>query len=252
MSLPHTLAHATLDTIRQRFALTEVGDPFLPLVMAGGLEPLGAARVFGGNQVRWLVSVGLAFPSAGLDSHMLYAFMAPESPLPHFTLDAVLAGDHFALHLDLIPRVDLGAHLAYLDAVYQPLTGTFETAMRIAGLTPAQMTPRQRALMSPWMLAYRADAQAFAALAEPVGVYREHWCRLVEQGLPPELSAAFDPAALAERDRRNRAAIFDPAVDPVWGQVEHLLGADVGARLRAILRSPTVDEFYPQRRRQGS
>jgi hypothetical protein len=252
MSLARTLAHTTLDSIRRRFALTEVGDPFLPLVMAGRPEPLGAVRVFGGDQVLWLVSVGLAFPPAGLDSHMLYAFMAPESPIPHFTLDAVLAGDHFAMHLDLIPRVDLGAHLAYLDTVYQPLTGTFEKVTRLAGLTPAQLTPRQRALMSPWMLAYRADAQAFAALAEPVGVYREHWCRLVEQGLPPELSAAFDPVALTERDRRNRAAIFDPTVDPVWNQVEHLLGADAGARLRAILRSPTVEVFYPQRRRQGS
>jgi hypothetical protein len=173
---------------------------------------------------------------------MIYAFTAPESPIPHFTLDAVLTGEHFAFHLDLIPRVDLGANLAYIDAIHHPLTSEFEAARRIEGLTPAQITPRQCALMSPWMLAYRADEHAFAAIHGPVSAYLEHWSRLVERGLPPELGAAFDAATLAGRDQLNRAAIFNPAVDPVWAQVERLLGAETGAHLREILRSPLVEE----------
>jgi hypothetical protein len=241
MSLARELSHTTLDTIRRRFDMAEVGDPYLPLTVRGMPQPLGEARVFRGGRVTKLVYVGLAFPPAGLDSHMLYAFTAPESPIPHFTLDAVLAGEHFAFHLDLIPRVDLGANLAYIDAVHHPLTSEFEAAKRIEGLSPAQITPRQCALMSPWMLAYRADESAFAAIHGPVSAYLEHWSALVERGLPPEL-AAFDAAALAERDRRNRAAIFSPAVDPVWAQVERLLGAETGARLREILRSPFVEE----------
>ncbi|NTU78850.1 MAG: hypothetical protein HGA45_05510 [Chloroflexales bacterium] len=242
MSLAQELSHATLDTIRRRCDMAEVGDPYMPLVVRGMPEPLGAARVFRGDRVVKMVYVGLAFPPAGLDSHMIYAFTAPESPIPHFTLDAVLAGDHFAFHLDLIPRVDLGANLAYIDAVHHPLTDEFEATKRIEGLAPAQITPRQSALMSPWMLAYRADERAFAHIERPVGIYLEHWFGLVERGLPSGLGANFDPAALAGRDQRNRAAIFNPAVDPVWAQVERLLGAEVGERLREILRSPVVEE----------
>lgn len=242
MSLARELSHRTLDAIRQRCDMTEVGDPYLPLVVHGMPSPVGAARLFRGNRVVKMVYVGLAFPPAGLDSHMIYAFTAPESPIPHFTLDAVLAGEHFAFHLDMIPRVDIGANLAYIDAVHHPLTETFEAVRQLEGLSPARITPRQSALMSPWMLAYRADERAFAHIQEPVGAYLEQWFGLVERGLPPDLSADFDPATLAERDRRNRAAIFNPAVDPVWAQVERLLGAEVGARLREILRNPVVEE----------
>lgn len=242
MTMARDLSLATLDTIRRRFDLAEVGDPYIPLTVRGMPETLGAARVFCGNRVTKMVYIGLTFPPASLDSHMIYAFTAPESPIPHFTLDAVLAGDHFAFHLDLIPRVDLGMNLAYIDAVHHPLTGEFEAVKQIDGLSPAQITPRQCALMSPWMLAYRADERAFARIQEPVGIYLEHWFNLVEHGLSPELNADFEPAYLAERDRRNRAAIFNPAVDPVWSQVERLIGAEVGARLREILRSPLVEE----------
>ncbi len=239
MSLAKTLSHGTLEKIVSRFGLREVGAPYLTLSNPAFPQPLGACRVFGGERVHKVVYIGLSFPPAGLDSHMIFAFTPPDSLTPHFTLDAVLAGPHFAFHLDLIPRVDLGANLAYLNAAFQPLTPEFEAAKKIEGLTPAQLGPRQYAIMSPWMLAYRANEQAFANVAPHVDNYLAHWCQLVDTGVTVDVHGGLAPA---ERDRLNRAAIFNPEVDPVWAQIDRMLGAEVSARLREILRQPAVEQ----------
>ena len=42
---------------------------------------------------------------------------------------------------------------------------------------------------------------------------------------------------LADRDARHRAALFNPDVDPVWAQVDRLLGPDVSARIRDSLKT---------------
>ena len=63
-------------------------------------EPVGTVRLFSGGPIHKLVYIGLAVPMIGLDSHMVFAFTAPDSAVPHFTLDSVLAGPHFAFHLD--------------------------------------------------------------------------------------------------------------------------------------------------------
>ena len=233
MSLARELSLHTLDEIVQRCELRERGGPYLPL-------PVGGLRLFHGEGgVRRLVYIELA--TVGLDAHMIYAFTGAESPLPHFTLDAVHAGPGFAFHLDLVPRVDLGANPGYLEAVYEPLTPTFNAAREIEGLSPALLLPRQRALMSPWMLAHRADEAAFRGVEAPVAVYLEHWSRLLADGLPTLLTAGLfggEPELLAERDRLLRAAIFDPEVDPVWDMVTRLVGAEVGEAMRTILRDP--------------
>mgnify|MGYP000387933889 CR=1 FL=1 len=233
MSLARELSLHTLDEIVQRCELRERGGPYLPL-------PVGGLRLFHGDGgVRRLVYVELA--TVGLDAHMIYAFTASDSPLPHFTLDAVHAGPGFAFHLDLVPRVDLAANPAYVDAIYEPLTPTFTAAREMEGLSPAHLAPRQRALMSPWMLAHRADEPAFRGLDAPVEVYLEHWSRLLADGLSEALCSRLyggDAAALGERDRRLRAAIFDPEVDPVWDMVTRLVGAEVGEAMRAVLRDP--------------
>lgn len=235
MSLARELSVRTLDEIVSRCRLRERGGPYLPL-------PVGGLRLFHGDGgVRRLVYVELA--TVGLDAHMIYAFTASDSPLPHFTLDAVHAGPGFAFHLDLVPRVDLAANLEVVDAIYEPLTPTFNAAREMEGLSPAQLAPRQRALMSPWMLAHRADEAAFRGLDAPVEVYLEHWSRLLADGLPEALRSRLyggDAAALGERDRRLRAAIFDPQVDPVWELVTRLVGAEVGEAMRTILRDPEV------------
>ena len=171
-------------------------------------------------------------PAIGLDSHMLFAFTRPDSAVPHFTVDAVFAGGSYAFHLDLIPRVDLGANLAYLRQVYEPLTETFMGARGTTGLSPAALGPLQLALMSPWMLAYRADEAAFRAIDPFVDRYLEHWLGLLAGGVTTDVSAA----ALAARDAANRAAIFDPTVDPVWQQVSRLIGEGTSERVRGFLR----------------
>lgn len=232
MSLPAQLSLATLEKIQQRFGLTEIGAPHMTLTSPMSPAPVGSLRLFRGEHVHKMVYIGLTVPPIGLDSHMIFAFTVPDSPVPHFTLDSVLAGPYFAFHLDLIPRADLGANLAYLNAAFCPLTPIFEEAKRIEGLTPAQLGPVQYALMSPWMLAYRASESAFAQIQTPVYAYVEHWFGLVERGIPPEAIPAGD---FSHRDRLNRAAIFDPSVDKVWAQVARLVGAEMSERMRHIL-----------------
>ncbi len=240
MSLPAQFSHTALQAIQSRFGLTEIGAPRLTLTSPMSPAPVGALRVFTGAAVHKMVYIGLTVPPIGLDSHMIFAFTPPASPIPHFTLDAVLAGPYFAFHLDLIPRADLGANLAYLNAAFQPLTPTFDAAKSIEGLTPAHLSPRQYALMSPWMLAYRATEAAFAQIQAPVQAYLDHWASLVENGLPAEATPAGEAAHWAARDRANRAAIFDPSVDPVWHNVTRLVGAETAETLRQTLIQPDL------------
>jgi hypothetical protein len=241
MTQAKTLAIDTLSHLQEALRLEELrrpdGGPYVQLQAAHGGAPVGELRVYSGGPVSKLVYVGLTVAQLGLDSHMLFAFTQPTSAVPHFTLDSVFAGEHFAFHCDLVPRVDLGADLPYLDAAFHPLTERFLATQKIAGLSPAQLTPRQTALLSQWMLAYRADAAAFSAIAPVVREYADHWLGLCARGLDGHGTGE----ARAERDRKNRAALFNPDVDPVWARVDRLVGAETGERMRAILRSQSLD-----------
>lgn len=221
--------------------MREIGSPFKALNSPVG--QVGEVRVFAGEAVAKMVYISMTVPQFGLDSYMIFAFTPPDSPVPHFTLDSVLNAPDFAFHLDLIPRVDMGANLAYMDACFAPLTETYESAAQIEGLKPAKLGPRQYAIMSPWMLVYRANESAFEAIQAPVSAYLEHWASLVENGLPAEATEGVSGEALAERDRRNRAIIFNPAVDRVWAQVDRLLGAETSAQMRDVLINQTVESL---------
>lgn len=254
--LAKNLCDGTVDRIVERFDLDEVtaddGGPWRTLTspMAGGAA-VGHVRVLHGGPVHKLVKIGLEVEMIGLDSHMVFAFAAPDSAVPHFTLDSVQAPQGppgaradgeaatadlpstYAFHLDLIPRVDLGANLAYLDTVYGPLEKHVAASKDADGLTPAHLSTRQLAIMSPWMLAYRADADAFAGIDTWVNAYLDHWFDLCRDGGLDALDlASID---LAERDRRNRGAIFNPDVDPVWAQVAQLVGDDQAEEARHVL-----------------
>lgn len=242
MSLAQTLSQKTLNALIDRCQLTEIGEPYLTLTSPMSPHPVGQVRLFTGETVVKTVYIGLSVPPIGLDSHMIFAFTAPDSPLPHFTLDSVLAGPHFAFHLDLIPRVDLGANLAYINEVLHPLTPLVESARDIEGLSRAHLSPRQLAIMSPWMLAYRADEGAFAQIDGHVENYLEHWLTVIKEGITAETLASLSHTDFAERDARNRAAIFNPEVDPVWGQVTRLVGEETSAKMRALLNSQTLED----------
>jgi hypothetical protein len=245
MTAARTLSHSTLDKIQSHFGLSEIhnaeGDAYMPLSSPFGR--VGELRLFKGTAIHKMVYIGLSVAQFGLDSHMIFAFTSPDSPVPHFTLDSVMNGaDNFAFHLDLIPRVDLGATLPYIFHVYSPLDRQFSAAAQLEGLTPARLGPTQYAIMSPWMLAFRATAAAFDTIQPSVDHYLNHWIGLVEAGIPAEVVSGYTGEDFAERDRLNRAAIFNPEVDKVWAQVDRLLGAETSAVLRTILINQEVEE----------
>ncbi|WP_337879418.1 hypothetical protein [Rheinheimera sp.] len=238
LSLAQQLSDSTVDNIVAKYGMHEVlasdGGPFMTLVshlpMAQGA--VGKVRIFEGGPLAKLVTCSIVVPQIQLDSHMLYGFMPADSAVPHFTLDSVKAGEHFAFHLDLTPRVDLGAHTHYLNQVFWPLTDLFNAAEAIEGIEHAHISPRQRAIMSPWMLVHRATEPAFKTLFSHVAAYRDYWYDLVDKGVDSPVSAA----ELAARDKANRAAIFSPEIDPVWQRIEGLIGTPDSEQLRAILR----------------
>ena len=237
-SLSRKHMERALSTIVDRLKLREThgdaGGPLVPLSSQFG--PVGALRCFTGGPLSQVVTISSAVPPIGLDSHMLFAFTRPDSAVPHFTIDSVHTGQFYAFHLDLIPRVDLGENLAYIDEAFAPLTEANEAAKAIAGTEPAHLKLRQLALMSPWLLAFRADEDAFRKLAGPTDAYLGHWLKLVDSGLGPKAMENVDRAHLAVRDQRNKDFIFDPQVDPVWSQVARLVGEPVATELRRILR----------------
>lgn len=235
MTLAADLAFRTLDTLRERLNLTEhtnilLTSPAMP-------DPVGAVRVFAGEKIAKAVYIGMSVPFIKLDSHMIFAFTKADSAIPHFTLDSVNNDATYAFHLDLIPRVDLGANLEYIDEVYDGLTEKFEETSQIEGLTKAHLNPRQLAVMSPWMLVNRATPEAFEKIGDAVEFYLNHWFSLLEKGLSSEVSGQFSAESLTQRDSRNRAIIFNPDVDKVWGQVDRLVGAEMSEKMREILRS---------------
>lgn len=238
MSAAKSLSLNTLEKIQNRFKLEEIGSPFKPLMSQMG--PVGELRIFRGEKIRKMVYISMSVEAFGLDSHMIFAFTSPENSVPHFTLDSVMTGEEFAFHLDLIPRVDLGANVDYILEAFSPLDEVFAEAGKIEGLTPARLYPTQYAIMSPWMLAYRANVEAFTAIQDPVTKYLEHWFSLVGNGVT---DMGYSPEQLAARDQSNRDAIFNPKIDKVWAQVDRLLGAEVSAELQAVLKNQDVEEL---------
>jgi hypothetical protein len=241
-SLSQALWQRTLDRIVGELGLeeqlTDAGEPFLPLTCQAPMYEgsIGQVRRFTGGPLFQLVTSTIVVPPIGLDSHMLFAFMPSDSPVPHFTLDSVHAGDTHAFHLDLIPRLDLGSHLAYMDECFTPLTEAHDKGEAIAGLSRAQLSPRQHAIMSPWMLAHRATAEAFTAIDSAVNEYLDHWFSLVRNGISAAAVAGVDVETLVARDARNKAIIFNEDVDKVWQQIEPLVGREAVEAQIALLR----------------
>jgi hypothetical protein len=231
-SLSQALWQRTLDRVVGKFGLQEQlgenGEPYLPLTCHAPMYEgsIGQVRVFKGGPLFHLVTSTIVIPPIQLDSHMMFAFMPSDSAVPHFTLDSVRAGGHHAFHLDLIPRVDLGSRLAYMEECFTPLTEAHERGEAIEGLSKAALSPRQYAIMSPWMLASRANEEAFTAIDDSVDEYLDHWFGLVENGVSAESIEGISRDELVERDARNKAIIFNTDIDKVWEQILPLVGQD--------------------------
>ncbi|MBW9205570.1 hypothetical protein KV097_06380 [Mumia sp. zg.B17] len=243
VSLPEGLCRRTWERIVTERRLVEVtaddGSALRTLTSPMTPEPVGQVRVFVSEDeaepVAKLVYVGLAVEMIGLDSHMVFAFTRGGSPIPHFTLDSVQGQGTYAFHLDLIPRADLGTHLPYLDWAYEPLTETYEEVSTWSGLSKAAIGPRQNAMMSPWMLVNRADADAFVAIESAVTTYLEHWFGLLDAEVPSEVLADVEDTDLVARDARSRALVFSPEVDKVWAQISRLIGEESAEDVRTHL-----------------
>jgi hypothetical protein len=235
------LFNSALSNLTKALELQEVmgqdGGAWLPLMSHAPFHQgsCGQARLYTGSGIKKVLTCSITAPAIGLDSHMLFAFTPTDAGVPHFTVDSVQSGEQMAFHLDLIPRVDLATHLAYMDWAFGGLTETFQAAANIEGLSPAQISPRQRAVMSPWMLVNRASPEAFAQVEPLVQTYLAHWLSLLGAGVPAAALREQTPQTLAARDLANRAIIFDPDVDKVWNQIRGLIGSDAVETIRAEL-----------------
>jgi len=243
MSLPQQLSHDMLDELTTRVGAKELhgddGGPLLTLrnELSGGTDRIGELRVFTSDAAPKIVYCGITVEQFAMDTHMIFGFGSAETGVPHFTLDSVNANGTLAFHLDLVPRAELATHVPYMDHIFGGLTDTYTETSKWDGLTKAHITPRQYAMMSPWMLVNRADEDAFKAIAGPVRAYLDHWIGLAESGIPDDIAASLADVDLPDHDRKLRANLFSPEVDPVWGNIGKIIGEDAAIAVRGHLAS---------------
>lgn len=197
----------------------------------------GEMRVFEGGKVRRIVWTRLSVPARQVTTTMIFGFAPVDSAVPHYTLDCADHGpDAHAFHLDVMPRVQLATHVPYMDAVMAPLTPLFNQGLGIDGITPTPTSPRQIALMSPWMLIGFATPEAFEQVGPLAHAYADHWLSVLTDGLSPDVVATTSDTDVVARDRAVRHNLFSPEVDPVWGRVETMVGKPAAEAIRAQLR----------------
>jgi nucleoside-diphosphate-sugar epimerase len=240
------LVLATLNRVVETLGLVEEqsadGDAALPLQAVGGPldgTRIGEFRVFSRADGVRLVYSRLSIDDFGMDTHQVYAFTPASSAVPHLFLDTAISpntGGTFHFGLDLAPRVDLGASLDYLDAVYTPLTEPRAAALAQPGILPVpSIGPLQWALRSPWMIAAIAAPDDLKSLGPISDDYVGRWLQLVSDGLPVEVVAGVAWQDVAARDRLARAAMFSARTNPVWILLDRLVGAESSAAMRALL-----------------
>jgi hypothetical protein len=243
MSLVKSWSQEVSQQLVEKLELKESDSPksLRTLISPVSPAPVGEVREWRDTRRAYhLVYVGLTVPMIHLDSHMIFCFSAPQSYLPHFTLDAVKSGEHYAFHIDLIPRVELATNLEYTLKVYEPLTAYRDHGLSTEGLTPAQLKPIQFTVMSPWMLAHRATAGALDCMRLTAQKYLDHWLSLTQESWS---SPSFHgDLSLEKRDFLHRSNLFNKKVDPVWSQVERLLGTATSEGIRQLLVGPIPDD----------
>ena len=223
------------DSLVATFHLDEVsrsdgGD--LPLGPDGSL---GAFRLWRGERVARLAHVGVTTPE-GMTAHMLVAQTPAGSAAPHLGVDVMRFPDGFAHFVDLLPRVDLVAHRDYVERVYAGLDPHYELFAAHPSAAVVPMPPSMLAYYSPWML-HHMGLPTLDEISAALWAYVDRFCELAQGGGTDGLSLP-DPTQLAERDRLHRRVLFDPDFDPVWRQVEPLLGAEAVTTIRETLAAP--------------
>jgi nucleoside-diphosphate-sugar epimerase len=218
------------------------GDAALPLHAVGGPldgARIGEFRVYSREDGVRLVYSALSIDDFGMDTHQVYVFTPPSSALPHLFVDTAISpntGGTFHFGLDLAPRVDLGASLDYLDAVYTPLTEPRAAALAQPGILPVpSIGPLQWALRSPWMIAAIAMPADLKSLGSITDAYVDRWLALTRAGLSADVVAGIEWQDVVRRDRLSREAMFSARTNPVWTLLDRLVGAEAAASMRALL-----------------
>ena len=231
------LVTGVLERVVGALGLVEDVDALLPLHAVGG--PLdgtrvGEFRVYTGTGVR-LVYSRLAVDEFGMDTHQVYAFTAADCAVPHLFLDTAISPNTdgtFHFGLDLAPRVDLGANLEHTMAVYSPLDEVRADTLARTGVLPVpSLGPLQWTLRSPWMVAAIVTPADLARLQDVTDAYVTRWLELVSSGV------ASTESDLADRNRRNRAAMFNPLTNPVWTLLDRLVGVETAVAMKDLLIS---------------
>jgi nucleoside-diphosphate-sugar epimerase len=222
------------------------GDAALPLHAGAGPldgQRIGEFRVFTGPDGTRVVYSALAIDDFGMDTHQVYAFTSPNSPVPHLFLDTAISPNTegtFHFGVDLVSRLDLAASLDYTEAVYQPLTEVRAEALATPGVMPVpSLGPLQWSIRSPWMVAAIVNPEDLVKLQSVVDGYVDQWLHLMKDGLSEAALADAAWQNLAERDARNRAAIFSPRTNPVWTLLDRLVGDEAAQAMRNLLLAPS-------------
>jgi hypothetical protein len=150
----------------------------------------------------------------------------------------VSVANTYAFHVDLLPRVDLGVNVEYMQQFYQPLTADYEATKKIEGVQPANLSPVLNAFMSPWMLASHATEASFVQVEKVFHKYLNHWIDLCSLDVKSSSfnSLSNESQYLRKRDKLVREKLFSP-IDAVWFKVDKMLGTELSIRLQNILRS---------------
>lgn len=240
------LVTASLNKLISALGLTEEtsadGDAALPVHgVSGPLEGqrIGEFRVYTGADGVTLIYSRLSIDAFAMDTHQVYAFTAPDSPIPHLFLDTAISPNTegtFHFGLDLVPRVDLGANLAYSLDVYSPLDGIRAEALARPGVMPVtSLGPLQWSIRSPWMVPAIVLPADLLALSDVTDAYVDRWLELVRGAMDPAVAADAGSQHVAIRDTRNREAMFSPQTNPVWGLLDNLVGAQTAGRMKDLL-----------------
>jgi hypothetical protein len=195
-------------------------------------QRIGELRIYRGRGViEKVVGSHFAIDTPAIESHSLIVFTRPESPIPHFVLDAVRFGPQASFHVDLLPKRDLAISLSYVDGCYSPLSVIRAEIDRNERFKLGNAPLRQRAFLSPWMALYTHDPAHTTEALGYVERYFAHWAQLLRTK-----TAELDPdPSLIERDRSHRRLVFSRDVDPVWGTLDRAVGPRTVDRLLAVL-----------------
>ncbi len=198
-------------------------------------------RVYRGQAgLHKLVELQIAAPAQQLVSHSLLAFTAPDSAVPHFVMDAVLAGPRASLHIDLIPRIPLEQHEAYHAHCFAPLRVVRRDMARDKRLGSGQDTAKFTGPRSPYEALCNLPTEQLEVARSYARRYFEHWCSMLGAPLPRQATAGLDRGELASRDRQTRTAIFHRDSDPFWRKLDAVVGADSVNRILQELTSSAI------------